>query len=148
MLWTRPDEWARRRTPHGCVICASGPLHVIAELTGVWVTAPPQAPLRGYVCVVARRHVNEPYELSRDEQAQFWLDSMLVAEAVASVATPIKMNYEVHGNTLPHLHLHLYPRHADDPFVGGPIDPRGASVSRSAADLDALRNAIRQRLGH
>jgi diadenosine tetraphosphate (Ap4A) HIT family hydrolase len=126
------------------VICKSGPLDVIAELAGVWVTAPPEAPLPGYVCVVARRHANEPYELGRDEQIQFWLDSMLVAAAVASATTPIKMNYEVHGNTLPHLHLHLYPRHADDPFVGGPIDARRASVSRSAADLDALRKAIGQ----
>jgi diadenosine tetraphosphate (Ap4A) HIT family hydrolase len=89
--------------------------------------------------------VNEPFELGRGEQAQFWLDSMLVAEAVASVTEPIKMNYEIHGNTIPHLHLHLFPRHADDPFVGGPIDPRRASFRRSAAELGALRAAIEDR---
>lgn len=128
------------------MICRAGPLDVIAESSGIWATASPQAPLPGYVCVVARQHVNEPYELSRDEQARFWLDAMLVAEAVASLVTPIKMNYEVHGNTLPHLHLHLYPRHAQDPFVGGPIDHQRASVTRSTDDLDALRRVVEERL--
>lgn len=92
--------------------------------------------------VVSRRHVNEPFELAEAEQRQFWSDSMLVAAAVASVVTPIKMNYEIHGNTLPHLHLHLFPRHLDDPFVGGPIDPRLASVRRSEEELHALAAAI------
>jgi diadenosine tetraphosphate (Ap4A) HIT family hydrolase len=22
----------------------------------------------------------------------------------------VKLNYEIHGNTIPHLHMHLYPR--------------------------------------
>lgn len=142
-IWARPDEWARRRTPDGCIICRSGrPLNVIAELPGSWATASENAPLRGYVCVVARRHVNEPFELSRDDQVQFWLDAMLVADAVAAVVEPVKMNYEIHGNTLPHLHMHLFPRAIDDPFVGGPIDPRRVSVRRSPAELDALAAAI------
>ena len=32
------------------------------------------------------------------------------------------MNCEIHGNSLPHLHAHFYPRHPSDPFDGGPID--------------------------
>jgi diadenosine tetraphosphate (Ap4A) HIT family hydrolase len=116
-LWSRPDEWERRKRPDGCIICRSGgPLDIVAELPSGWATAPTTAPLPGYVCVVARQHVNEPFELSPDDHAQFWIDSMLVASAVASVVEPIKMNYEVHGNTLPHLHMHLFPRHRDDPF--------------------------------
>lgn len=91
---------------------------------------------------MARRHVNEPFELPIEEQRQFWADSMLVAAAVASVVSPIKMNYEIHGNTLPHLHLHLFPRHPDDPFVGGPVDPRLASVQRTPEELLALAAAI------
>jgi diadenosine tetraphosphate (Ap4A) HIT family hydrolase len=142
-VWSRPQEWARRRTPEGCIICASGaPLDIIAELPTSWATAPVEAPLRGYVCVVARRHVNEPFELPADEQGKFWADSMRVAAAVASLLQPIKMNYEIHGNTLPHLHLHLFPRHRDDPFVGGPVDPRRASVRRTREELAALAAAI------
>ena len=36
---------------------------------------------------------------------------------------------------LPHLHQEPSPRHADDPFVGGPVDPRRASVTRTLQEL-------------
>jgi diadenosine tetraphosphate (Ap4A) HIT family hydrolase len=53
------------------------------------------------------------------------------------------MNYEIHGNTLPHLHLHLYPRQPDDPYVGRPIDPNRSAVARTDDELAALAAAIR-----
>ena len=40
------------------------------------------------------------------------------------VARAVKLNYDIHGNTIPHLHLHLFPRHAGDPFENQPINPR------------------------
>jgi len=142
-VWADKAEWARRLTPAGCVICTSGaPLHVIAELSTCWATADPDAPLRHYVCVVSRDHVIEPYEMAPGQQNAFWLEAMMIARAVASVAQPIKMNYEIHGNTLPHLHLHLFPRSVDDPFVGGPIDPRLHSVRRTQDEVNSLRAAI------
>jgi diadenosine tetraphosphate (Ap4A) HIT family hydrolase len=110
------------------------------------VTAQADAPLPGYVCVVSKAHVCEPFELSAEEQTTFWADSMKVAAAVSDVHAPIKMNYEIHGNTLPHLHLHVFPRQRDDPYVGGPIDPRRASFHRSAAEIAALSAAINAHL--
>lgn len=106
------------------------------------MTAAPEGPLPAYVCVVARAHVVEPYDLPELEQAAFWQDAMTSARAVAELARPVKMNYEIHGNTLPHLHLHLFPRQVDDPYVGGPIDPRQASFRRSPSELGALRRAV------
>ena len=143
VVWSKPAEWERRRRPDGCVICVAGaPLDIIAELPATWATAPRTAPLPGYVCVVARLHAVEPFELSAEDQTRFWRDAMLVARAVADVVRPIKMNYEIHGNTLPHLHLHLFPRGPDDPYVGGPIDPRTSAFVRSDTEIDALRSAI------
>jgi diadenosine tetraphosphate (Ap4A) HIT family hydrolase len=55
---------------------------------------------------------------------------------------PTKMNYEIHGNTLPHLHLHPYPRASDDPFVGGPIDPNRSRVRRTPEDLEVLKKSV------
>lgn len=142
-MWSDSAEWARRLTPEGCFICVDGkPNNVIAEFPSCWVTAARDAPLRHYVCVVAKSHVVEPYELPPTEQAAFWMDAMAVARAVASIAQPIKMNYEIHGNTVPHLHLHLFPRSPDDPFVGGPIDPRLNRVLRTESELAALQEAI------
>lgn len=148
-VWSDEAEWSRRREAAGCIICTAGaPLDVIAESSSCWVIAQTDAPLPAYVCVVSKEHVCEPFELPPDDQSAFWLDAMLVAAAVSAVDQPTKMNYEIHGNTLPHLHLHLFPRHRDDPFVGGPIDPRAASFHRSVDQIALLQAAVRDRLGH
>ena len=81
----------------------------------------------GYVCVVSKHHVEEPYELPPDEMGAFWRESMLVARTVAELLRPSKLNYEIHGNTIPHLHMHLYPR----------------NIGRSPAELDGLAAALR-----
>lgn len=143
-MWSQPSEWAARRTPEGCVICsADGPLHVIAEFETCWATAAPEAPLPGYVCVVAHGHYNEPFEMPADERTSFWRDVMTIAAAVNEFVQPVKMNYEIHGNTLPHVHVHLFPRQPDDPFVGGPIDPRHPSFVRTDKELKELAQAMR-----
>ena len=107
-----------------CPICARGePLDVIGELDATWTTAPKEAPLPGYVCVVSKRHVVEPFELPPNDLNVFWREAMLVAAAIHGLLAPRKMNYEIHENTIPHLHVHRYPRFAGDPYEGTPIDP-------------------------
>jgi diadenosine tetraphosphate (Ap4A) HIT family hydrolase len=44
-----------------------------------------------------------------------------VAEAVFHCFDVKKLNYELLGNTVSHLHWHLFPRHADDPRPYGPV---------------------------
>jgi len=34
------------------------------------------------------------------------------------------MNYEIHGNSIPHLHVHFFPRYVGDPFENAPVNPR------------------------
>lgn len=129
----------------GCVICREGkPLDVIAEYPTCWATAGRKAPLPGYVCVVSRLHYVEPFDMPAEEQTAFWAEAMTIAAAVFRVVQPVKMNYEIHGNTVPHLHLHLFPRQRDDPYVGGPIDPRKATFTRTEDEIEALSRAIRQ----
>ena len=136
------DEQAQRDPE--CVICARGvPLDLLVELPSTWVTATREAPLPGYVCVVSKIHVIELYELRDQARHLFWDDVSTVAEAVQRATGSPKINYEIHGNTIPHLHLHLYPRFPGDPYEGGPIDPRAGYVfRRSDEDLARLRNAI------
>jgi diadenosine tetraphosphate (Ap4A) HIT family hydrolase len=115
---------------------------VIAELPSTWITAAVEAPLPGYACVVSKQHVVEPFELAARDRTAFWREAMLAARVLHELCEPAKMNYEIHGNTIPHLHLHLFPRFADDPYVGGAIDPRRASFTRTAADLERMRRAF------
>ena len=125
-----------------CPICTRGePLDVIGDLPAVWITAPNATPLPGYLCLVAKRHVREPFELPEGERAQFWANIDAVARAVSEQLRPSKINYEIHGNTLDHLHLHLYPRSPGDRFQGRPIDG-SFRLPRSTEDLARLRELV------
>jgi len=117
----------------------------VAELTASWVSAPAAAPLPGYACVVSKRHVVEPYELSPDERGLFWDDAMIVAQALASLYEPVKMNYEIHGNVVPHLHLHLFPRYDGDPYGTGVLRAKEDAFQRTEQELAAIGDAVRER---
>jgi diadenosine tetraphosphate (Ap4A) HIT family hydrolase len=45
-----------------------------------------------------------------------------VARGVAARSRPVKMNWLSLGNGVPHLHVHLVPRPADDARAGGPLE--------------------------
>ena len=98
---------------------------------------------RGYSVVIWRgRHVAEPTELSRDEAARYWLEVLEAGRRIERLE-PVKLNYDVLGNSLPHLHTHVVPRYADDPKPGWPFPfPEEAGQvdeERFRADLETLR---------
>ena len=43
-----------------------------------------------------------------------------VGRAIETLYKPIKMNFEMLGNSLPHLHTHVVPRYLDDGEPGHP----------------------------
>ena len=51
-------------------------------------------------------------------------DMRALSAALQAVTGAIKMNQEIHGNTIPHLHVHFFPRYVGDRFEDGPIDVR------------------------
>jgi diadenosine tetraphosphate (Ap4A) HIT family hydrolase len=70
---------------------------------------------------------------------------MATAEGLADVTHPVKMNYEIHGNTIPHLHMHLYPRTPGDVYVGFVIHNR-ARFTRTEDELSILAEGIQRSL--
>jgi diadenosine tetraphosphate (Ap4A) HIT family hydrolase len=62
----------------------------------------------------------------------------LVAEAMFRAFRPAKLNYELLGNTEPHLHWHLIPRYRDDPKPKIPVweNPEFRASQRGAPLLD------------
>jgi diadenosine tetraphosphate (Ap4A) HIT family hydrolase len=85
--------------------------------------------MRGYCCAVMKRHAVELDELSEAEVAALMWDVRRVAGVLREIPNCVKLNYEVHGNTIPHLHVHLYPRYRVDPFERSPIDIRLVKAS-------------------
>jgi diadenosine tetraphosphate (Ap4A) HIT family hydrolase len=100
---------------------------------------------RGYSVVIWRgRHVAEPTELSAEEATAYWLETLRVGHAIENVLEPVKLNYDLLGNSLPHLHTHVVPRYADDPRPGWPFpfpDETRPLIEGEAfqRDLEALR---------
>jgi len=100
---------------------------------------------RGYSVVIWRgRHVAEPTELSAEEAAQYWLEVLEAGRRIERALEPVKLNYDVLGNMLPHLHTHVIPRYADDPKPGWPFpfpedDPGLVNEEAFRRDLEALR---------
>jgi diadenosine tetraphosphate (Ap4A) HIT family hydrolase len=151
-----PVEWPASfyamRRGEGCPLCPDGGEdngHGIRILAGEWADAYLQRKgvQRGYTVVVWRgRHVAEPSELTEDEAAGWWSDLVRVGRALERHFEPGKLNYELLGNAVPHLHAHVMPRYADDPRPGWPFpwpdeDPppfSEADVQRDAAALRAV----------
>ncbi|MDI6099824.1 HIT family protein [Actinoplanes sp. NEAU-A12] len=106
---------------------------------------------RGYTLVIWRgRHVIEPFELSDEEAAEYWLEVVKVGKALAAFYKPLKMNYETLGNTVPHLHTHLLPRYEIDPAPGRPfplLPQDGSEAKFNAEALNGDAKGLRKLLG-
>ena len=112
-------------TDAGCVMCGtygrSGEDLHIADLALSRVFLHEDQFFPGYVLLVLRRHVTELYDLPAPERATLMEEVSRVAQALAQVFRPVKMNYELLGNLVPHIHWHLVPRLATDPALHSPI---------------------------
>ena len=123
--WRDPQLWAKWIRGDDCPIChslRSGEAMAELEVTSVMMSE--DAPMRGYAWLPFRRHVVELHDLSDDEGTAFMRDVRRASWAIAAATSPVKLNYEIHGNTVPHLHLHIFPRYVGDPFEDGPVNPR------------------------
>jgi diadenosine tetraphosphate (Ap4A) HIT family hydrolase len=69
----------------------------------------------GYCILVSRVHATELSQLAQQERRAFLDEMCLLAAAIERTLKPHKLNYELLGNQVPHLHWHLFPRHAHDP---------------------------------
>jgi diadenosine tetraphosphate (Ap4A) HIT family hydrolase len=107
-----------------CWICNSlhEPPHLVffESRTSIGKLNPDQF-FKGYSFVTLKWHREELYDLPYKDRKSFLEDMSRVAAALAEVLSPDKMNYELLGNGMPHLHWHLVPRYRTDPLWGRPI---------------------------
>jgi diadenosine tetraphosphate (Ap4A) HIT family hydrolase len=103
---------------------------------------------RGYTLVIARRHARELYHLPDADSAAYMQDMVRVARAIDQAFSPRKMNYELLGNTVAHLHWHLFPRYAGDPNPARPTwEQPHAPALLGDAEYGQTIEAIRRHLG-
>src|SRR4051794_23357661 len=75
----------------------------------------------GYCLLISRRHATELNGLEADERREYFVEMCLLARALEDCFRPRKLNYELLGNQVPHLHWHLFPRYKDDPDALRPV---------------------------
>jgi diadenosine tetraphosphate (Ap4A) HIT family hydrolase len=102
----------------------------------------------GYCFVVAKDHVTELFHLDPAERAAVMEEVTAVAAAVAAVFRPDKVNYELLGNMVPHMHWHVVPRFRSDPLWPRPIwaEPHEEvllSAAEYAERIQIIRSVLR-----
>ena len=76
---------------------------------------------RGYMLFMSKEHKKELHELDMAVRKTFLIEMSLVAEAIYRAFRPRKLNYELLGNTVAHLHWHLIPRYEEEINIRQPI---------------------------
>ena len=98
----------------------------------------------GWTFLVLKRHATELWQLDPAERAQLTEEITRVASAVATAFGAVKMNYELLGNQIAHIHWHLIPRPAADPAPRQPVwtvahEPRRLPAGEFAARIALIR---------
>ena len=150
--WIPRARWEALRRGEGCTLCEdlrtrrdAGPAGFrVAPLrvSDLWLHRNQAVP--GWCYVVYRgAHVVEPYHLAREEQHHFFDDIAAAARAVQTALGATKINLEMHGNAMPHLHCHVKPRIYGDRWGNGPIYPDRPPLRLTDAEYAALVRRIR-----
>jgi diadenosine tetraphosphate (Ap4A) HIT family hydrolase len=94
--------------------------HFIADLGLTKIYLHEDQFFRGWIVAVFQRHATELFHLAPTERFQLIEEVSMVAKAMTEAFDAKKINYELLGNQLPHIHWHLIPRLATDP---APLEP-------------------------
>ena len=99
----------------------------------------------GYCLLISRRHAKELNELEAEERRTYLVEMCLLARALEECFRPRKLNYELLGNQVPHLHWHLFPRYKTDPDAFKPVWVALDRAERDAAERKRLETGPRDR---
>lgn len=119
--------------------------YFVKELeTGYVVIGDPQF-YRGYSILICKYPKHELHELDSETKMKFLRDMSILAEAVHKAFNPKKLNYELLGNSEPHMHWHIFPRYEDDPLPTKPIwcvDEKIRNVILSNDEMEKIKSDL------
>jgi diadenosine tetraphosphate (Ap4A) HIT family hydrolase len=122
-----PEQWLFQAQKENCPYCRKDedPMHssTLKFFGYSELCAHPRVCLKGTCYLITKEHYVELFDMGDDALLGFMKEVQMAARVLKEVTGAFKINYEIHGNTAPHLHLHLFPRYRGDPFAGIPIDP-------------------------
>ena len=158
MTRTWDADWDERKAGKGCPMCAEGRPDDTYGNARVFAGRVSDAYLvrgdigqPGYTIVIWRGgHIADLTELSDADATTYLREVLKVARALEAHYRPAKLNFEMLGNTVPHLHTHIVPRYVTDDSPGQPAkglmqpDPHRKPVADDVfhRDVAGLRVAL------
>jgi diadenosine tetraphosphate (Ap4A) HIT family hydrolase len=127
--WMPREKWAALVRGEGCDLCKQVDLEenyysfLVARLETLNLQLAKNQYARGYCTLIFREHATELHELLPEKQAALMRDLARAGTAIARVFKPDKMNHQLLGNLMPHIHWHIVPRYWGDPAPGRPLSP-------------------------
>jgi diadenosine tetraphosphate (Ap4A) HIT family hydrolase len=127
--WMPRETWDALIRGEGCPLCAEVQSTeteneyglTIADLSISRLRLARNQYVKGYCVLICHRHVREPYELAARERQMFFEDMCAAGAALERAFGADKMNFEILGNAVPHLHAHIKPRYYGDPAPSRPL---------------------------
>jgi diadenosine tetraphosphate (Ap4A) HIT family hydrolase len=101
---------------------------------------------QGYCVLVARRHATELSHLGDRERVAYLDEMCQLARAIEITFQPRKLNHELLGNQVPHLHWHLFPRSSSDPDRLKPVWLAVERAERDPAERARLQQGTLSRV--
>ena len=139
--WMPRERWDALVRGDGCPLCGDdvaepdNPFSIlIAELPTSYLRLSRTQYVPGYCVLIHKQHAREPHELSVPDRAAFFEDMLRVGVALERAFDAVKVNYQILGNAVPHLHAHITPRQYGDPYPGMPAGLDGTPPVTTEAE--------------
>ena len=148
-------DWRRDRI--GAALRGENPTVLLRMRSGFAVLGDTQF-LPGYCLLLGIPRVPHLSDLEAGDRRTFLFDMSLIGEAIEEVCRPQglrRVNYEIHGNTDPFVHAHIWPRYDWEPpeYRQWPVYGYPRAIREdpahtfSAAAHGALQEELRAALG-
>ncbi|PAQ07665.1 HIT family protein [Mesorhizobium temperatum] len=153
--WKLDQKWHDRVTGAACELCTlleadtavSLEGHKVADLrVSRWILGQNQY-IRGYSILVLSSHAVELFELEKEVRGQFVDDIADASQALQRVLSPIKINLEIQGNVVPHLHCHIKPRFLVDRPGHARIFQNAGKIVLPDEDYQSMVSQLRDHIG-
>ena len=91
-------------------VSGENPTVLVKMRSGFAVIADTQF-LPGYCILLRYPKVSCLNDLNIKQRSDFLIDMSIIGDAITNVLKPIRINYDILGNTDPYLHAHIFPRY-------------------------------------
>lgn len=102
------EDWKKDRI--GSALRGENPTVICRMRSGFAVLGDTQF-LPGYCVLIAYPEARSLNELTTKERQNFLLDMSLLGDGILHVCNPLRVNYEILGNSDIFLHAHVFPRY-------------------------------------